>query len=428
MMVVSEGTLLVLLTLLGALLFTIGVRVVLVFGAWALGFVLFVPAFPAADFPITAYESLNTFPWVAVPVFVMVGSLINEFGISEDVIDFAGTVAGRLPGTIGNTVVYTAGIFSAITGSNTATTAAVGDALYDDMNEEGYEPVFSAATIAAGGTLGSIIPPSILLILYGVLFNQPVATLFLAGVVPGITMMLGISAYCSYTAYRNGYGTDAGDLSVGRVLETTWAAKHAFATVALLVGGILVGLFTPSEAAAAAFGYIVLVGLVTDRFTGLTQVFSSLRTGVALTGILVPLYVTAIMVQRSLSFTGLQGVVADTIGSLPETWMILLAMVIVMLIAGSVLASLPNLILTAPLLAPVATETLGLDPILWGIIFLMSDAIGFITPPYGLNLFVISSITGEEYVEVAYAALPYLLILVAIWLAFFLFPGLNFLV
>lgn len=427
-MPVSEGALLVLLTLFSALLFAIGVRIVLVFGAWALGFVLLVPTLPAADFPTTAYESLNTFPWVAVPVFVMVGSLINEFGISEDIIDFAGTVAGRLPGTIGNTAVYTAGVFAAITGSNTATTAAVGDALYEEMNEEGYEPVFSAATIAAGGTLGSIIPPSILLILYGVLFNQPVATLFLAGVVPGIAMMLGISAYCSFKAYRNDYGTEVGDSSVGDVLETAWAAKHAFATVALLVGGILVGLFTPSEAAAAAFGYVVLVGHLTGRFTGLKQVFSSLRTGVALTGILVPLYVTAIMVQRNLSFVGLQGIVADAMGSLPETWMVFLAMVVVMLIAGSVLASLPNLILTAPLLAPVATETLGLDPVVWGIVFLMSDAIGFITPPYGLNLFVISSITGEEYVEVAYAALPYLLILIAIWLAFFLVPELNFLV
>lgn len=194
-----------------------------------------------------------------------------------------------------------------------------------------------------------------------------------------------------------------------------------------MVGGVLLGWFTSSESAGAAFAYIVLTGVVTRRFTDIEQIVDAFRTGVILIGFTVPLYVTSILVQQSLSFIGIERVVAGAITGLPATWMIFVAMVLLMLFTGSILSSLPNMILTVPLLAPVATGVLGLSPIMWGVVFMMSDAIGFITPPYGLNLFVVSEITGQEYMRVAYAAVPYLLILIGIWLLFFVFPGLNFL-
>lgn len=191
------------LTLICVVFFLIGVRILLVFGAWAIGFILTNPILPPINLVITAYGSLNTFPWVAIPIFVIVGGLINEFGLSEDIIEFAKAVAGWLPGTIGNTAIYTAGVFSAITGSNEATTASVGEALFDDLVDEGYSAEFSAATVASGGTLGIIIPPSVLFIIYGVTFDISVTALFTAGIVPGFVMMFGLSALCSYKAYEN---------------------------------------------------------------------------------------------------------------------------------------------------------------------------------------------------------------------------------
>jgi C4-dicarboxylate transporter DctM subunit len=416
---------LLLLTAVCILLFLVGVRILLVFGLWALVFAIQNPTFPLINMTITSYSSLNSFPWVAIPIFVTVGALVNEFEISSDIIEFTQATVGWLPGTVGNTAVYTAGAFSAITGSNAATTASVGEALFEDMNGEGYEPEFSAATIASGGTLGIIIPPSVLFILYGVRFNVPVADLFIAGLIPGLAMMGALSLYCSFKAYREGYGVGDYDADAGRMLRAAWRAKHAFATIAILIGGIFIGWFTPSEAAGAAFAYIIFTGVVAGRFDGFEQVLNGLETGVALIGIIVPIYVTSVLVQQSLSFVGLQDVIANAITGLPSVWLVIGAMILLMLITGSVLDSLPNMIMTAPLLAPVAIGTLGMHPITWGVVFMISDAIGFITPPYGLNLYVISSLTGLDYMRVAYSALPYLIALIVIWLVFFLVPGLN---
>lgn len=425
--VLSESTFLVLLTAVCAALFLIGVRILLVFGAWALGFVVAFPGYQPINLTITAYSSLNSFVWVAIPVFVIVGGLINEFGLSEDITEFATAVAGWLPGTVGNTAVYTSGVFSAITGSNEATTASVGEALFEDLTEEGYSSEFAAATVASGGTLGIIIPPSVLLILYGVTFNISVPVLFAAGLIPGLTMMVGLSAVCSYKAYANGYGVDDYEFDATRIARAAWNAKHAAIVIVLLVGGVLLGFFTPSESAGAAFAYIVFIGVVTRRFTSFEQIKDAFETGVFLIGFTIPLYATSIFVQQSLSFIGVEQAIANAITSLPATWMVFAVVVVILLLTGSVLSSLPNMILTAPLLAPVATGTLGLTPLTWGIVFMMSDAIGFITPPYGLNLFVISEITGQDYMRVAFAALPYLLVLIGVWLMFFLFPELNIL-
>jgi len=417
---------LILLTLVSIVCFLIGLPVVLVFGIWAVGFSVIVPAFPLTNMPIAAYEQLNSFPFVAIPLFILVGSFINEFGISTRIINWTRSWGGWLPGSTGNTAIYTAGIFSAITGSNAATTASVGEALMDDLEEEGYDPTFAAATIASGGTLGIIIPPSVLFILYGVAFNVSVPDLFLAGVIPGILMMLALSSVNSYASHKNNYGTFSYRFSITNILRTTWEAKVALGAITVLLGGIYAGFFTPAESAAVAFLYMLIAGIITFRLTDMEQLTDSFENVILLSGIITPIFVTSVMVQQGLSFLGLQEAIANAIISLQNPYLIGFVMVVVMLISGSVLASVPNMILVAPLLAPVAFS-LGLSPIMWGVVFMISDAIGFITPPYGLNLYIISSLTGIEYIEIAYKALPYLLSLIIIWLVFLAFPELNIL-
>lgn len=421
----STGETLILLTLLSLFLFLIGAQLVLVFGAWALGFTLIHPILPPVNLSIASYEQLNSFPFVAVPIFIIVGNYLNEFGISRNIIDFSRSIGGWLPGSSGNTAVYTAGVFSAITGSNAATTAAIGEGMLDELEEEGYDRRFAAATIASGGTLGIIIPPSVLFILYGIRFNVSVPDLFIAGLIPGIFMMLGLSGVCSYIAYTRDYGTVEYKFSVREVIRTSWRAKGALGAIVLLLGGIWSGLFTPSEAGAAALGYILLIGLTSGMFT-YGRVYRPIRSTVNFTGVIMPIFITSAGIQQALSILGLQTIIAEWILTLQVPLLMIFAMVIVMLISGSILGSVPNMILTAPLLAPVAFE-LGLDPIMWAVVFMISDSIGFITPPYGINLFVISSVGELDYIEVAYRALPYLLVLIAVWLVFFLFPGLNIL-
>lgn len=415
------------LTLVAAVLFAIGVPLFLVFGFWVLGFAQFIDPVLFRNMPVVSYRALDTFALAAVPVFIAVGALFNSFGFGPDIIRFSKAVVGSLPGSVGNTSLMTAGIFSAITGSNTATTAAVGEALHDEMVEEEYDPTFAAATIASGGVLGVILPPSTMFILYGALFGESITLLFLGGVIPGIVMIGGLIAVCTYESRKHGYGTETVPFEVGNVLRTAWKTKHAFITIIILLGGIYAGLFVPSESGAIAMLYVIFAALVTGKVTGVKEFLSAFQFTVAIIGAITPVFVIAIMVQQSLSFLGLQRIVSDALLSLGSTPLVIFAMIIILLVSGSLLASVPNLVLVAPLLAPVATE-IGYSPVMFGVLFIISDSIGFITPPYGLNLYIISSITGIDYVEVAVAAFRYLLILLAIWIMFLVFPRLNFLI
>lgn len=423
---IDLGPALFALTVLCLALFLAGVQIFLVFGLWAIAFHMLVPGFPAANVSVLAYDELESFAYVAIPLFVLVGDLINEARISEEIVEFSRACIGWLPGSTGNTSIATSGIFSAITGSNAATTASVGKALHPVMDEEGYDESYAAATIATGGIIGSIIPPSVLLIVYGVLYGVSVPDMFLAGVIPGIVILLGLVVVNTYLSYRNDYGIDAADheFTARKVLRTGWEAKVGLGTIVILLGGIYAGLFTPSEAAAVAVLYILGTSLLLGKIGSVDQIVRASFTSLLLIGVILPIVVVAVAIQQNLSYLGIQEAVSEALLSLGSPWLVLLAMMGIMLLTGSALASVPNIALTVPLLTPAAME-LGLDPVTWAIIFIISDAIGFITPPYGLNLYIISGLTDIDYLRITVDALPYLLTLIVIWAIFFVFPEIN---
>ncbi|MFB6196419.1 MAG: TRAP transporter large permease [Haloplanus sp.] len=420
----SPGVALAALTLIAVLLFVLGVPILLVFSTWAIGFTVIFPVFTLRNMALVSYYQLWTFPLTAVPLFILVGALVNQLRIARDIIEMSRTLVGWLPGSSANTALVTAGVFSAITGSNAATTASVGEAFTDELDEEGYDPVFSAATIAAGGTLGIIIPPSVLFILYGVTFNLSVSALFLAGVIPGFLMLGGLIVTSTIISDRNDYGTTTYSFSPTSILRSTLRARNSLLAIALLLGGIFTGVFTPSESASIAILFVVVAEFLSGHIDGLDFLTASVRLTIYLVGIIIPVLITSIMIQQSLSFLNLQDVVSNAILALDSPILVGIALLVVMLLSGSILASIPNMILTAPLLAPAAFA-LGISPLMWGVIFMISDAIGFITPPYGLNLYIMSSITDIDYMHIARAALPYFLVLTSILVLFFAFPELN---
>jgi len=421
---VDPGVALVGLTAFAVVLFVIGVPILLVFSTWAIGFSLFFPVFSLRNMALVSYYQLWTFPLTAVPLFILVGALVNQLRIARDIVEMSRAVAGWLPGSSANTALVTAGVFSAITGSNAATTASVGEAFTDELNEEGYDPVFSAATIAAGGTLGIIIPPSVLFILYGVTFNLSVTDLFVAGILPGILMLGGLIATATVISYRQDYGTTEYSFSFSAIFRSMFRARNSLLAIVLLLGGIFTGLFTPSESASIAILFVVTAEFLSGHIDDLDFVTEAVQLTVYLVGIIIPVLITSIMIQQGLSFLSLQDAVSNAILTLDAPILVGAALLVVMLLSGSILASIPNMILTAPLLAPVAFA-LGISPLMWGVIFMISDAIGFITPPYGLNLYIMSSITDIDYIRIARAALPYFFVLTSILVLFFAFPELN---
>jgi C4-dicarboxylate transporter DctM subunit len=419
---------LALLTALSVILFAIGAPIVLVFGIWVLGFHFFVPIFPIKNVAIQHFVELQSFPYTAIPLFIVVGDLIYEANISNKIITFVRSFVGWIPGVTGNTAIATSAVFSAITGSNAATTASVGKALYPNLVDENYNKRYAAGTIAAGGTLGAIIPPSILLIVYGVMFNVPISELFLAGIIPGLAMLLVLLMINSFTCYTKGYGeVEQLEIDPITIVKKAWDAKIGLGTIIVLLGGIFAGLFTPTESATVATFYILITGPLSGDLNDYKQIIQAGFTSLLLIGVIFPVVIMSILIQQNLSFLGFQEVISNWLISLGNPYIIAILMIIILLITGSTLSSVPNIVLTAPLLLQAAS-TLGFSPVMWGILFMMSDSIGFITPPYGINLYVASGITGIDYIKIAVAAIPYLFGLIAVWLVFFAFPGLNILV
>jgi len=413
-----------LLTILSVILFIAGINIFLVFSTWAIGFATLVPNFQFGTISVATFQQMNSFPLAAIPPFIAVGTLMNYTQMSDDIIEFSEAVGGWLPGSLGTTTIFTGGVLSAISGSNPATTAAIGEAIHQDLVENGYSPEFAAATIAAGGTVGVIIPPSVMMILYGVTFGVSVPSLFIAGIIPGILMIFSMIFVVSIVSYRSSYESSY-RFSVGRILRSLWSVKNTLFSILILLGGIFLGIFTPSESASVATMYIIISNIVVGKLT-LSDTIQAMKNAITLTGVILPLLVSAILVQQGLSFVGLQDALGQAIANAGSEIITIILLSIVLLITGMTLSSVPNMILTAPMLAPAA-YSIGLDPLAWGVIFLMNDAIGFITPPFGINLYVSSRVSDIEYMKIARAAIPYVVVLYGLWIIFILFPEINIL-
>ncbi|QHS15727.1 TRAP transporter large permease [Halopenitus persicus] len=404
------------ITILTVIAFILGIPIYLVFGLWALGYHVGFGSFPLINMSQNHYGVLQSFSFTAIPLFILVGDLIREAGIAENLVAFTREVIGWIPGVTGNTAIGTAAIFSAITGSNAATTASVGSALYSPLCEQGYDNDYAAATIASGGVLGAIIPPSLLLIIYGAAFGVSIVDLFLAGVIPGLGMLFALLATNTVIAYRNDYGvTDEFGIDPKQLLIKTWHAKVGLGTIVVLLGGIFLGIFTPSESASVAVVYILVAAIGSRQITSIDAIVRACYSSILLIGIILPMVVTSILIQQSLSDLGLQEAISNAIISLGNPVLIALVMTVIMLLAGSVLDGTPNMLLTAPMLSGAAAS-LGWSPVAWGIIFMMGASIGYITPPYGLNLYVISGIADIDYIKVAKAAKWHWAGFVVVWI------------
>lgn len=417
-----DAIIITLLTLCAFTLFVTGTPLMLIIGLWVIGMQIIFD-FPLANVGSSMFEGLNSFALLAAPLFILTGDLISAGGIARRMSDFALAILGWVRGGLGMASLGACGMFAAISGSNAATTATIGSITYPTMVKQGYDKNFSAATAAAGGTVGIIIPPSILFIVYGYLISLPISELFLAGIIPGILMVAVMMIACYVVSRRKGYGQIIPfELTVLR--RTFPGASIGILAIFIVLGGIYAGIFSPTEASAVTVVYCLLAGLFVTKETKIKALPDIFFRSAIIIGIIVPLVAVSIMMQEILAVIGAKEFIEGLLTGLGGYYTILFVMMGMVLAAGTVLESVPNTIILAPILAPIAV-TIGVDPFHFAVIFLIGDAIGFITPPYGLNLYVASGITGLPYFQIVRQVLPYLFSLIFIWVVVALIPELS---
>ena len=404
-------------------LFLIGVPIFLVIGYWVLGVSLVID-FTLANIGVTLFEGLNFFGLLSLPLFILTGDLIAAAGIARRLADFAHACLCWMRGGLGLATIGSCGLFAAISGSNSATTATIGGIMHPLLVKDGYDSRFAAATAAAGGTVGIIIPPSIIFIVYGFMMNLSISDLFVAGILPGALMVFAMQMVCWWLSKRNNWGT-VSPLNLRRIGLTARRAYLGFFAIFIVIYGIYSGVFSPTEAAAITVGFCLLAGLLLTgeiKWKKLPDIL--LRSG-QLTGMLAPMIAISIVMQQVFGLLGAAEAVASFVAWFgdSETVVLLVCMAIVMA-AGCILESLPVTVIFAPILAPIAVAH-GVDPVHFSVIFLVGAAIGFITPPFGLNLFVASGITSIPYAKLVKFATIYMAGLVIAWLVIAFVPSLS---
>lgn len=418
-----SDTFLIILTTAAALgLFVYGTPIFLLMGLWVVAAHL-IYGFSLANIGISMFEGLNSFALLAAPLFILTGDLIAGGGIARRITDFTLAALGWLRGGLGMAAITACGMFAAISGSNSATAATIGSITFPAMRDQKYGDPFSAATAASGGVVGIIIPPSILFIIYGYLVNVPVGELFLAGVGPGLLMVAAMLLACHLVSRRQKLGTII-PFQASEAMRRTPGIGIAMGAVVLVLWGIYTGVFSPTEAAAVTVAYCLFAGLLLTRELSLRELPRIILRSAMIVGIIMPLVAVSMMMQEIFSVIGVSRGVQQMLAGIGSYGVVMAICMAVVLVAGCFLESVPVTIILAPILAPAAVAA-GADPFHFAIVFMVGAAIGFVTPPFGLNLFVVSSVTGVPYLRIARAVLPYLFALLMAWLVIAAFPILT---
>ena len=372
----------------------------------------------------TSYGSLTPFPLLTIPLFVLAGRLMEVGGMANRMIGIATKLVGAYRGSMGLVTVFACALFAALSGSGPATTAAIGSVTVPAMKRDGYDVPFAAGITAAGGALGSLIPPSNLLIIYGLVSDTSIPRLFLAGILPGI-MITGLLMITTYLiARKRGYGGGGDAFSWRPFLSAAWAGKWSIGAPVLILGGIYGGIFTPSEAAGVAVFYSLIVGLFIYRELTLKKIIEALRFTALLTGILIIIAPTLAFGQLT-AFYDVPTAVQEGITSITDNKYLILIMVGVFYIfIGTFMESLAQIVLFTAVFLPLMLS-LGVDPVMFGIFTVITCEIGFLTPPLGGNLSVAARISGVSLERISVAVVPFILAYIIGLLVLIAFPELS---
>lgn len=401
---------LVLLASIFILLF-IGVPIGFTLGVSSMIGLIFFMHIPLEIMVQKLFAGIDSFPLMAIPFFFLAGNLMTNGGISKRLVNFSNTLVGSFQGGLGFVAILGSCFFAAISGSGPATTAAIGSILVPTMVEKGYNRGSSLALIASAGTIGVVIPPSIPMIVFGVTAGVSISDMFLAGFLPGFLMAVALGIVWVYVAKKD--GLVAGEKSN---LSAVWAsfrdAVWGLIMPLIILGGIYGGIFTPTEAAVVAVFYGVIVGKYVYKELKWSDLPRILCVSAVSTAGVMIVVAAAILLGWVLTTSQIpQLLAANILGTISSKWVILLILNITFLIAGCFLDTTASIVLFTPILLPTLIA-FDIEPIFAGIIMVVNLAIGMITPPVGINLFVASNIGEIKFETVMKAAIPFLIVLI----------------
>lgn len=372
-------------------------------------------------------NSVDSFPLLAVPYFIIAGEIMGKGGISKRLFNVADSMVGNKTGGIAMATIITCMFFAAISGSGPATVAAIGGIMIPAMVQKGYDKRFATAVVAAAGSIGVIIPPSIPMVIYGVSGSVSIGDMFIAGIIPGILVGIGLMVYSYIHSKKMGYTGSNQETTLKSILTALWQAKWALMIPVVILGGIYGGIFTPTEAAVVAvvFGLIVSVFVYKElKLKDLPQIFvdSALTTASVLV-----IVGAATAFGRLLTLEQIPNQIAEAMISISsEPLIIMMLITLLLLIVGCFMDTIAAIIILTPILLPVALQ-IGYDPIHFGIIMIVNLAIGFITPPLGVNLFVGAGISGLSLEQLSKAIVPFFFAMVFTLLIIIVIPQISLL-
>ena len=352
-------------------------------------------------------NGVDSFPLLAIPFFILAGNLMNVAGLTNQIFNFAKAVVGCLPGGLGHVNIGASIIFAGMSGAAVADAGGLGTIEIKAMSDAGYDLDFSVAVTAASSTIGPIIPPSLPMVIYGVMASASIGRLFIAGFLPGLLMGLSLSILVAYYARKRNYPRDA-KFSIKQLGVSFIQGLPALVTPIIIIGGIAFGIFTPTEAAIAAVVYALFLGLIYRTLDFKKLVAISLETAETTAVILLIVAGASIFAWVLTANQVTERFAALVLGITENKFLLLLVINILLLIVGCFMETIAAITILTPVLLPVAMQ-LGIDPIHFGVIMVLNLMIGLLTPPVGMVLFVLTRVAKVSFERAAKATFPFLL-------------------
>ena len=388
-------------------LLLMGIPIAFIFGIVSLIYFTLFSNIPVTIIGQKLYSGVDSFVLLAIPFFILAGQLMNRTGITRDLVNFVQMLVGRLPGALAQVNIVVSILFAGLTGAAVADTAAIGSILIPAMKKEGYSASYSAAVTTASSIIGPIIPPSIIMVIYATVTGESIGALFMAGIVPGVLIGFGLMGLALFYAIRDNHPRRTEHLDFKEKIKRTKSAVIGLTMPLIIIGGILSGQFTATEAAALACGFALFVGIFVYRKLTVKDIAESLYESAVVSSVILLIIATAQLLSIVMTIERIPVQIAEIMMSVTQNKVVFLLLVnVFLLFMGMIMETGANVILLAPILLPLALKY-GVDPLHFALIMIVNVNIGLTTPPLGVCLFTAAPIAQTPYEKIAMKVLPF---------------------